>query len=89
MFCTPSCEHHINATSSGRVLGSNVQQQMQQDEQAQQLQGQVQQNVNRGFALIPAPGLEAVSSQLGVCIVTETPEGFRYSSNIFSNIYFQ
>ncbi|TDG49652.1 hypothetical protein AWZ03_003890 [Drosophila navojoa] len=88
MFCTQSCEHHINATSAGRVLGSNgVQQQQQQLQQAQQQQqGQEQQpeqqNVNRGFALIPASGLEAVSAQLGVCIVTETAEGLSFDCNV-------
>ncbi|XP_017863840.1 PREDICTED: ras guanine nucleotide exchange factor P isoform X2 [Drosophila arizonae] len=77
MFCTQSCEHHINATSSGRVLGSNGAQQQQGQEQQPE-----QQNVNRSFALIPAPGLGAVASQLGVCIVTETPEGLSFDCNV-------
>lgn len=90
MFCTESCEHGMNATSSGRVLGqckssARMQQEPVQLGQVGQL-GQTlclpqQPSCSMGCVPVPVPNFwlanDLESPRLGMCFVTERPEGLR------------
>lgn len=88
MFCTESCEHGIKATSSGRVLGqSGSLVRMQRDPVQMGQLGQLRQtscqqpSCSMGYVPVSAPNLwlasELESPRLGMCFVTERPEGLR------------
>ncbi|KAM8708652.1 hypothetical protein ACLKA7_015594 [Drosophila subpalustris] len=106
MFCTDSCEHCINGTSSGRVLdlkkssaqmqqesaqmGQQQQQFHQQRQQQHQQQHQQQQQQqqqpwsNMCYGSMPPwfQNCDSEPQRVGLCFVTEVPEGLSIDCNV-------
>ncbi|XP_017034128.1 uncharacterized protein hale [Drosophila kikkawai] len=80
MFCTESCEHGCNATSSGKLISGNG-----TPTQTQQ-QGQQQFSMCYAPLSVQAQELggkcEAEPPRVGMCLVTEGPEGLSIDCNV-------
>ncbi|KAH8240041.1 hypothetical protein KR032_010544 [Drosophila birchii] len=80
MFCTESCEHGCNATTSGKLISGNV------------VPSQTQQQGQQQFSMCYAPlsmqtqelggKCEAEPPRVGMCLVTEGPEGLSIDCNV-------
>ncbi|EDW73099.2 uncharacterized protein Dwil_GK16823 [Drosophila willistoni] len=88
MFCSESCEHGLNATSTGKFLGP-IQASQTGAEQATQAQTktQVQEQPQQFHMCCPSlpdrPGaVEMEPPRVGMCFVTEGPEGLSIDCNV-------
>lgn len=74
MFCTESCEHGCNATSSGKLIANG-------NGGGLQSQGNSQHQFTMSYAPLSTNDVPSKSEveppRLGMCLVTECPEGLR------------
>ncbi|XP_068142350.1 atrophin-1 [Drosophila tropicalis] len=87
MFCSESCEHGLNATSAGKILGPSQPNQTGAEKPTQaQTQTQVQEpqpQIHMCCPPLPGPGAVGMEPpRVGMCFVTEGPEGLSIDCNV-------
>eukprot|EP00099_Drosophila_melanogaster_P021849 NP_649165.1 hale-bopp [Drosophila melanogaster] len=79
MFCTESCEHGCNATSSGKLIANG-------NGGGLQSQGNSQHQFTMSYAPLSTNDVPSKSEveppRLGMCLVTECPEGLSIDCNV-------
>ncbi|XP_017059457.1 putative uncharacterized protein DDB_G0290521 [Drosophila ficusphila] len=81
MFCTESCEHGCNATSSGKVIGHGNGSQMLINQHHHHHQQQ-QFNMCQAPLSVQQFNSEVSPPRVGMCLVTECPEGLSIDCNV-------
>ncbi|XP_002095536.2 pollen-specific leucine-rich repeat extensin-like protein 2 [Drosophila yakuba] len=83
MFCTESCEHGCNATSSGKLIANGN---GNANANGLQSQGNSQHQFTMSYAPLSTNNVSSKSEveppRLGMCLVTECPEGLSIDCNV-------